>query len=63
MMHHPVDGRGGGHGVEMRSPPRRPGGPSFVAFGDDAVNNRLFGALGAGSQVIEKQEVESSFRN
>ena len=65
MVDHPVDGRGGGHGVGEDALPLREdqvGGDaqrsSFVAFGDEGEKDlRLLGPLGQIAQVVQEQEV------
>ena len=66
VMDHPVDGRGGGHGIGEDALPLGEDqvggdaqGPSLVAFGDEGEEDLgLLGALGQVAQVVEEQEVE-----
>ncbi len=66
VVHDPVDGRGGGHGVgEDAFPPgedqvgRDAQRPPLVAFGDQGEEDLgLFVALGQVAQVVQEQEVE-----
>ena len=66
VVHHPVDGRGGGHGVGEAALPLREDQvgrdaqrPPFVAFGDEGEEDlRLLGALGQVAQIVQEQEVE-----
>ena len=66
MVDHPVNRRGGGHGVGEDALPLREdqiGGDaqrsSFVAFGDEGEKDLgLLGALGQVAQVVQEQEVE-----
>ena len=66
VMDHPVDGRGGGHGVGEDALPLREdqvGGDAqrsaFVAFGDEGEEDLgLLSALGQVAQVVQEQEVE-----
>ena len=59
-MDHPVNGRGGGHGVgEDVLPLGEDQGAAFVAFGNQGKEHLgLLGALGQVAQVVEQQEVE-----
>ena len=62
MVHHPVDGGGGGHGVGEDALPLREDQVGrdaqrspLVAFGDEREEDLLFlGALGQVAQVIEE---------
>ena len=66
VMHHPVNRRGGGHGVGEDALPLREDQvgrdaqrPPLVAFGDEGEEHlRLLSPLGQVAQVIEEQEVE-----
>ena len=66
MVHHPVNRRGGGHGVGKDAFPLREDQvgrdaqrPPFVAFGDGGEEDlRFLGALGQVAQVVQEQEVE-----
>ena len=66
VVHHPVDGRGGGHGVGEDAFPLREDqvgrdaqGPAFVAFGDQGEEDLgLLVALGQVAQIVQEQEVE-----
>ena len=66
VMDHPVDGRGGGHGVGEDVLPLGEDqvggdaqGAAFVAFGDEGEEDLgLLSALGQVAQVVEEQEVE-----
>ncbi len=66
MVHHPVDCRGGGHGVGEDALPlgedqvgRDAQGPAFVAFGDEGEEDLgLLVALGQVAEIVQEQEVE-----
>ena len=66
VVHHPVNGRGSGHGVGKDTLPLgedQVGGdaqrPAFIAFGNEREEDLgLFGPLGQVAQVIQEQEVE-----